>query len=38
MSEAASDKAWAFHDLPMAADQLDRVLRGAAARAQARRR
>lgn len=38
MSEAASRKARAFHDLPMAADQLDRVLRGAAARAGAGRR
>lgn len=38
MSDAASAKAGAFHDLPFAADQLDRVLRGAAARAKARRR
>jgi glycosyltransferase involved in cell wall biosynthesis len=38
MSETAFAKAWAYHDLPMAADQLDRVLRGAVARAQASRR
>lgn len=38
MSEAASAKALAFHDLPIAADQLDRVLRAAAARAKVGRR
>ncbi len=38
MSEAASAKAGAFHDLPFAAGQLDRVLRAAAARAKAGRR
>lgn len=38
MAEAASGKTWAFHDLPFAAEQLDRVLRGAVARARARRR
>ncbi len=35
---AALAKAGAHHDLPVAADQLDRVLRGAVARAKARRR
>ena len=38
MSDAAAAKAWAFHDLRFAADQIDRVLRSAAARARARRR
>lgn len=38
MSDAAAAKAQAFHDLPFAADQLDRVLRAAAARAKAGRR
>jgi glycosyltransferase involved in cell wall biosynthesis len=38
MSETASAKARACHDLPMAADQIDRVLRGAVARAKAGRR
>lgn len=38
MAEAASAKAWAFHDLPIAADHLDRALRAAVARARARRR
>lgn len=37
MSDAAAAKACAFHDLPFAADQLDRVLRGAVARAKAGR-
>jgi hypothetical protein len=35
MSEAAAAKAWAFHDLPFAANQLGRVL--AAARSRKRR-
>jgi glycosyltransferase involved in cell wall biosynthesis len=38
MSEAASAKAWAFHDLPFAAAQLGRVLAAAVARAKAGRR
>jgi glycosyltransferase involved in cell wall biosynthesis len=38
MSEAVSAKAWAFHDLPFATDQLDRVLEAAVARATKRRR